>query len=415
MLNPFKLNKPIGASYSLDEDDVLKTKKALSGLGHYKEPKTGATPWPDTKMFDGLKSFQKKEGLKVDGLMKPKGPTEKVLKKKTAGLGLVKGEWDWMRGDKGRKEKKVKQQPWPERRSSLLEPGKDAAEQEARPKPAGEGIESQVGGKQKETQVAFAPGAAYALPLLLPLAAAAGEYLHKETEKRLDKGQSTAPPLMPTEPEKALPPSEPMKEKDKMPEWTESPVAKPPMPDRMENVPAKMDDSFEIYPELDETLRDMGVIVENSRGDKKTQAETNLIIRILDEGLKKRGVRKIHIGGGESVKGKYMKERYIKPSGTDGAARPDGSFQIQNERKNRTEEKILDFNTVDTWKDGITPTARERRALERIKRLKGFHGDSGDVAAFPKSRHYDSSAWERDMREAIDIYLDARYGKKKDK
>lgn len=86
MLSPFKIKKPIGASYKLEEEDVLKTKKALSGLGFYKEPKTGATPWPDSKMFEGLKSFQKKEGLKVDGLMKPKGPTERKISQTLSGL-----------------------------------------------------------------------------------------------------------------------------------------------------------------------------------------------------------------------------------------------------------------------------------------------------------------------------------------
>lgn len=79
--NPFAIRKPIGVSYNLDEDDVLKTKSALSALGHYKKPKTGITPWADTQMFKGLKSFQKEEGLKVDGLMKPKGPTEKAIRK----------------------------------------------------------------------------------------------------------------------------------------------------------------------------------------------------------------------------------------------------------------------------------------------------------------------------------------------
>lgn len=59
MLNPFQITKPVGMSYALDENDVLKTKSALSKLGHYKEPVAGMTPWPDTPMFEGLKSFQK--------------------------------------------------------------------------------------------------------------------------------------------------------------------------------------------------------------------------------------------------------------------------------------------------------------------------------------------------------------------
>ncbi len=37
------------------------------------------TPYPDTRMFDGLKAFQKENGLKIDGMMKPGGPTENTL------------------------------------------------------------------------------------------------------------------------------------------------------------------------------------------------------------------------------------------------------------------------------------------------------------------------------------------------
>jgi len=79
LLNPLALKKPIGYGYSLVPEDVLKTKIALSELGFYKEPKSGITPWPDTPMFEGIKTFQKKKKLKVDGLMKPSGPTEKFL------------------------------------------------------------------------------------------------------------------------------------------------------------------------------------------------------------------------------------------------------------------------------------------------------------------------------------------------
>ena len=183
----------------------------------------------------------------------------------------------------------------------------------------------------------------------------------------------------------------------------------------MENVPSKIDTNLETFPELDGELRNFGLIVENSRGNPLTQAETNKIIKMLDEGMKKRGVNEAHTGGGQSVEGNYMKERYIKPSRGDGAARPDGSFEIEGKNKPKSGSLILDFNTVDTWKDGSTPTARERRALEKIMRLKKSHGEGGDVMAFPKSKHYGRADWDSDMQEVIDIYLDARFGKKKDK
>ena len=90
MLNPLaimkSLNKPIGPSYALDEQDVLNTKQTLGQLDYYKPrrrkgQRAEITPWPDTPMFEGIKTFQKDKDLKVDGLMKPGDPTEKALNK----------------------------------------------------------------------------------------------------------------------------------------------------------------------------------------------------------------------------------------------------------------------------------------------------------------------------------------------
>ncbi len=80
MLNPLAIKKPVGPTYALDEEDVLITKQTLTRLGYYKPSnRAGITPWPDTPMFEGIKAFQKDKDLKVDGLMKPGGPTEKAL------------------------------------------------------------------------------------------------------------------------------------------------------------------------------------------------------------------------------------------------------------------------------------------------------------------------------------------------
>jgi hypothetical protein len=60
-------------------DDVLKVKKALVSLGHYKIPDYGLTPYPDRKLFSAIKSYQKDSGLKVDGVIKPNGETIKKI------------------------------------------------------------------------------------------------------------------------------------------------------------------------------------------------------------------------------------------------------------------------------------------------------------------------------------------------
>ncbi len=79
MLRPFRLKGPIGLEYNMDLDDALNTKKAFRDLGHYRVPKFGLTTYPDQPMIDGIKSFQRKNKLRVDGVMKPDGPTIKRL------------------------------------------------------------------------------------------------------------------------------------------------------------------------------------------------------------------------------------------------------------------------------------------------------------------------------------------------
>jgi hypothetical protein len=78
MINPFKLKGPFGANYSVDGDDILRTKKALHQLGHFEE-KEFVNPYADARMIDGLKSFQRSRGLAPDGVMKPDGPTAIAL------------------------------------------------------------------------------------------------------------------------------------------------------------------------------------------------------------------------------------------------------------------------------------------------------------------------------------------------
>ena len=79
MLRPFRLKRTIGPDYNMDLDDTFNTKKALRDLGHFSTPKYGLTPYPDQPMIDGIKSFQRRNGLREDGIMKSDGPTIKRL------------------------------------------------------------------------------------------------------------------------------------------------------------------------------------------------------------------------------------------------------------------------------------------------------------------------------------------------
>jgi len=80
----FQIKKTIGDDYNVDLEDSLSTKQALERLGYYETPSYGMTPYPDRHMFDSMKAFQKDEGLQVDGLMRPGGPTEARIDQRLA-------------------------------------------------------------------------------------------------------------------------------------------------------------------------------------------------------------------------------------------------------------------------------------------------------------------------------------------
>lgn len=387
MLNPFEIKKPVGASYALDEDDVLKTKKALSDLGHYKKPKSGATPWPDSKMFKGLKSLQKKEGLKVDGLMKPKGPTEKAIKKKTSALGIAEGEWDWMRDGKRKKEKKARQQPWPEiPRPSLLEE-RDKTERSplaknldigtaltTKPKPA-------TGEDAKEAQVAAIQGLA---PLLMAAGllgvGAAGEHARKETENLLRKKQGTVPPLMPPKPEAPLPPSEPSNIPESEIKSQGRPVTPPRMPGKLENIPVQAEPSIEIYPIPDVPLWD-GIQERNESEATKKQIDA------LRDREREKYPDWNHEGGGRNKKDGKQKKEYRIPG--PGHAFPLPGRKTGDGRKlsafadltliSPDERHFRHYQTVDVDRNG-NPTRRELLNAERIRRA--LHGRKNTVGEY---------------------------------
>jgi peptidoglycan hydrolase-like protein with peptidoglycan-binding domain len=60
--------------------DVLKIKSAMATLGYYEVPEWGLSQFPDPALFKAIQAFQRKHGLKADGVMKPGGPTEASLR-----------------------------------------------------------------------------------------------------------------------------------------------------------------------------------------------------------------------------------------------------------------------------------------------------------------------------------------------
>ena len=79
MLGSFKLLGPVGADVRISRKDTVRTKQALQRLGFIAPPE-GVTPIADDTMLDGIKAFQKENGLVPDGAMKPGGPTEGLIR-----------------------------------------------------------------------------------------------------------------------------------------------------------------------------------------------------------------------------------------------------------------------------------------------------------------------------------------------
>lgn len=77
--NRFALRGEVGNGRDNDPEDVLAVKRRLNGLGLYDEPDYGFTGYIDRATEDGIKSFQKKNGLKIDGWLAPGGETEATI------------------------------------------------------------------------------------------------------------------------------------------------------------------------------------------------------------------------------------------------------------------------------------------------------------------------------------------------
>lgn len=79
MVLPFKLSWPVRHSDSMNKEDVENTNRALSSLGLYKAPRLFVARFSNEPLVQGLKSFQRQQGLVRDGVMMPDGPTHRRL------------------------------------------------------------------------------------------------------------------------------------------------------------------------------------------------------------------------------------------------------------------------------------------------------------------------------------------------
>ena len=86
MFDFLNLKNPLSPSSPANGDDVMGMKQSLVELGpasngkpYYDQDQWGLSPWPNSGLFDGVKSFQKDNGLKVDGEAKHGLETETAI------------------------------------------------------------------------------------------------------------------------------------------------------------------------------------------------------------------------------------------------------------------------------------------------------------------------------------------------
>lgn len=101
-----QLNRPLRATSDAAPEDVLSAKSAFKQLGYYETPSYGLTPYPYRQLFDGVREFQKDNGLTVDGYMLPAGETEQSMNES-----LAFGKTDW-KNDEERGCAEPAIQPW---------------------------------------------------------------------------------------------------------------------------------------------------------------------------------------------------------------------------------------------------------------------------------------------------------------
>jgi len=86
----YRLKRGVGPGYETDPDNVWLLKHALREEGLYAEPDHGMTPFPDSNLFNAIKEFQARNGLRADGIAKPGGETELRLRKQLHAVATFK-------------------------------------------------------------------------------------------------------------------------------------------------------------------------------------------------------------------------------------------------------------------------------------------------------------------------------------
>ena len=397
MLLSFNARKTLSRSVNADPDDVLKLKSTLFGLGHYKVPKWGITSYPDQDLFKGVEEFQKKNKLKVDGVLKPGGPTERSLDKILA-KGFVQGEWDWMEkgATLGTKGDKAKAQPKMDILPSMLvsHAPEDEVTNYPRPKAKPDGTKVAFG---PLTPAVIASGARIIAPHIPKLsreaqrlfgAAITAKKLEEVAKGKGGKTKETSRTVItiPTPPTPGLEPPEVPEHKSKE-ELIPEKIGDQKIP---EPIPVPERPGIFIFPMPDAPLWDD---IQERNETEKTKKE---IDALRDHEAKKPDGWKHKYGGRDKKTGDDIKEYRVPGPGyafpLSGRETGDGRKKSAYTDLTMVSPDGLSFRHyqhVDVDRNG-KPTKRELDNAERIRRaLNGKTNDQGirehhDIILVPK-------------------------------
>jgi len=331
---PFKLQGSVGGSgVDNHRPDVAKVESFLTDAGYYK-PLTadGPSGYHNGDLDEAIRSFQQANGLAVDGVLKPDGPTISALAKQLADDGV------------------------PTQTPSISAPTNDA------PEPAPQSPAGSENTGHSSTQVAYWDQRDLVKPngnLLeggggLGLggtagAAALGGLLGGGRGGR-GGGPETSPPQ-----DQAAPPPQPA---------LMSPALDHPIPD-------------------DDLRKELSQALENSRGDATTQKGNDIVVdectKVIKAEFPELGDHLEHVGGAteNGLREEKIAEEVIKGPGDKwlGGSRPDVTLQFGDEKNERYR-----INTATMR--GERMTSREQASFDNLKRNLG-----NDLASWvPKLR-----------------------------
>ena len=221
-------------------------------------------------------------------------------------------------------------------------------------------------------QVAFIDDLPYLAPLIALIGAAlgtgeAGRQAHQKAGQRSgqdeeSEGQTAKPQISPF-----MTPAPPIETKVQnipptAPEMTEPLVT--PIPDPIwdqipEGIPGFGPEDkpyIEVFPDQSGEIPQI-VILENRRGTPRTQDFNTDIARDVDAIGQDERIGVTHKGGARTEKGQNVGEHYERPPG---GRRSGGTYIDVTHQSTRT-GRYIHIQSIDTWADGETPTARETR------------------------------------------------------